>query len=64
MNVVKIFTDGLRGFAVIFSIILTVKMFLFLIGVTESLNIEVMDIYNSSVGFILIVITTYTRSLK
>lgn len=64
MNVVRFFTDGLRGFAVVFSIILAVKMFLFLIGVAESLNIEVMDIYHSTVGFILIIINTYTRSLK
>lgn len=63
MSFTKIITDGFRGFAVFFSIILVIKSLLFTIDVTNTFSIEVMDVYHSSLGLVLFILNTYSRNL-
>lgn len=62
MAFLKILTDGLMGFALFFTIIFIVKLFLFLTGISNTLNIEVMDIYHSAFGF-LFALNQFTRRI-
>lgn len=43
--------SGLYGFTLVFSIILIVKLFSFLIGTDEIFNLDLMDVMLSSMGF-------------
>ena len=53
MNITKSIVSGLRGFAVFFSIILIIKFLSYSINLTVSLNIEIIEIYQSLIGFVL-----------
>jgi hypothetical protein len=44
---------GFYGFALVFSVILTLKLLLFLFRINQVFNLEIMDIMLSSVGFFL-----------
>lgn len=43
--------SGLYGFTLVFTIILIVKLFSFLIGTDEIFNLDLMDVMLSSMGF-------------
>lgn len=44
---------GFYGFALVFSIILFLKLLSFLFGINEAFNLDLMDVMLSSVGFFL-----------
>jgi hypothetical protein len=62
MTFLKIITDGLMGFAFFFTVIFIIKLFMFLLGISHSLDIEVMDIYHSAFGF-LFTLNHYTQRI-
>lgn len=53
MNITKSIVSGLRGFAVFFSIILIIKFISYSLNFTFSLKIEIVEIYQSLIGFVL-----------
>lgn len=63
MNMFQILTNGLRGFAIFFSVTLFVELFRFLVGMTNSFNIGIMDFYTSLLGIILFILISLTQHL-
>jgi len=45
---------GFYGFALVFSVILLLKLLSFLFGINEVFNLDIMDVMLSSVGFFLL----------
>lgn len=63
MTISKIITNGLRGFALFFSLTIIVEFFRFTVGLTNGFNIEIMDFYNSLLGIVLFMLVTITKHL-
>lgn len=63
MTFTKILHNGFRGFAIFFSTIFAIKLFLYLIGITNKLNIEALDDYQSFIGFALFTLHIFTKKV-
>jgi hypothetical protein len=64
MGISKIATDALTGFSIFFSIILSIKLFLYLIGNSYTLEVDIMDLYHSSIGSVLFIVNNIIRSIQ
>lgn len=63
MLLTKLLVNGLKGFAVFFSLTLFVEFFRVTVGLTKVFNIEIIDFYNSLLGIILFILVTITKHL-
>jgi len=63
MDFTKIITDGLRGFAIFFSISLVVELFRFSVGISNSFSIDIIDFYNSLLEIVLFILVSITKDL-
>jgi hypothetical protein len=61
MNIIKFLTISLKGFAVFFSIIITIKFSAYFLGFAKLLNIEVIDVYHSFLGSALFILSNYSK---
>lgn len=55
--------EGLFGFALVFAVILLVKLLSFLLGVNETFNFDLMDVMLSSVGFFFMFLIYFLKKI-
>jgi hypothetical protein len=55
--------EGLYGFALVFAVILFVKLLSFLLGINEVFNFDLMDIMLSSVGFFFMFLIYFLKKM-
>jgi len=61
MIVIKFLNISLRGFAIFFSIIVVLKFSTFFLGFSNTVNFEVMDIYQSFIGSVLFILGSLSK---
>ncbi len=61
MIFIKYLNTSLKGFAVFFSIIVVLKFSSFFFGFSKTANFEVMDIYQSFIGSVLFILSSFSK---